>query len=161
MSACRQSAARGATLATSRRNIPPNVRYRMSLRALRWRPHILHCANARKLKADGIGEQTTPVLRKLLLFRQKPYSSKPSRHKVKVLYQVNGAARGCSMKRRTARQLVRLLSDLRHSAHCSTLRAAATNRAMELAAAEEEEQASDGLDETREKSQNERVWRGS
>lgn len=37
------------------------------------------------------------------------------------------------MKRRTARQLVRLLSDIRHATHCSTLRAASTNRAMILA----------------------------
>jgi hypothetical protein len=40
------------------------------------------------------------------------------------------------MKRRTARQLVRLLSDIRHATHCSTLRAAATNRAIALASAE-------------------------
>ncbi|PMS24449.1 hypothetical protein C0Z16_31110 [Paraburkholderia rhynchosiae] len=40
------------------------------------------------------------------------------------------------MKRRTARQLVRLLSDIRHASHCSTLRAAATNRTMALASAE-------------------------
>ena len=40
------------------------------------------------------------------------------------------------MKRRTARQLVGLLSDIRHAAHCSTLRAAATNREMALASAE-------------------------
>ncbi|MGA7779118.1 MAG: hypothetical protein WCA85_15620 [Paraburkholderia sp.] len=134
----------------------------MPLRALRWQPHILHRANARKLKADGVGEETTPVLKKLLLFRQKPYSSAPSRHKVKVLYQVNGAARGCAMKRRTARQLVRLLSDIRHSAHCSTLRAAATNRVMELADAEEhEQQASDSPEETRETLQDERLWSGS
>ena len=43
------------------------------------------------------------------------------------------------MKRRSARQLVRLLSDLRHAAHCSTLRAAATNRVMALAAVEADE----------------------
>ena len=57
------------------------------------------------------------------------------------------------MKRRSARQLVRLLSDLRHATHCSTLRAAATNRAMALAAAEAEENvdptADDGLESTR------------
>jgi hypothetical protein len=40
------------------------------------------------------------------------------------------------MKRRSARQLVRLLSDIRHATHCTTLRAAATNRAMALASAE-------------------------
>jgi hypothetical protein len=48
------------------------------------------------------------------------------------------------MKRRTTRQLVRLLSDIRHSAHCTTLRAAAVNRAIEQAVREaEEEEASD------------------
>jgi hypothetical protein len=47
------------------------------------------------------------------------------------------------MKRRSARQLVRLLSDLRHAAHCSTLRAAATNRAIALASAEADADAPD------------------
>jgi hypothetical protein len=32
--------------------------------------------------------------------------------------------------------MVRLLSDIRHAAHCSTLRAAATNRDIALASAE-------------------------
>ena len=54
------------------------------------------------------------------------------------------------MKRRTARQLVRLLSDIRHSAHCSTLRAAATNRVMELAEDEADESStSESTDDTR------------
>jgi hypothetical protein len=48
---------------------------------------------------------------------------------------------GGFMKRRSARQLVRLLSDLRHSAHCSVLRAAATTREIALAAAEADEDA--------------------
>ncbi|MEW9581056.1 hypothetical protein [Paraburkholderia sp. DGU8] len=47
------------------------------------------------------------------------------------------------MKRRSARQLVRLLSDIRHATHCSTLRAAATNRAIALASAEGEAEAAD------------------
>ncbi|NYH17572.1 hypothetical protein [Paraburkholderia bryophila] len=47
------------------------------------------------------------------------------------------------MKRRTARQLVHLLSDIRHATHCSTLRAAATNRAMALAATEHDADAAD------------------
>ncbi|WP_111933455.1 hypothetical protein [Paraburkholderia bryophila] len=47
------------------------------------------------------------------------------------------------MKRRTARQLVRLLSDIRHATHCSTLRAAATNRAIALASAEHDANAED------------------
>jgi predicted secreted Zn-dependent protease len=45
------------------------------------------------------------------------------------------------MKRRSARQLVRLLSDIRHAAHCSSLRAAATNRAIALVSTEDEAQA--------------------
>ncbi|QXE07147.1 hypothetical protein BJG93_35475 [Paraburkholderia sprentiae WSM5005] len=58
------------------------------------------------------------------------------------------------MKRRSARQLVRLVSDLRHAAHCSSLRAAATNRVMALAAVEAAEDADatrddDGLESTR------------
>ncbi|KAA1012352.1 hypothetical protein FVF58_10695 [Paraburkholderia panacisoli] len=52
------------------------------------------------------------------------------------------------MKRRSARQLVRLLSDIRHATHCSTLRAAATNRAIALASAESEAEAADGDDDT-------------
>jgi hypothetical protein len=100
--------------------------------------------------------------KKLLLFRQNPFDSTPSAHKVKVLYQDSGAARGCSMKRRSARQLVRLLSDLRHSADCRALRVAAANRAMELAALEdEEEQDAESSDETRESTQNERIGRRS
>jgi len=50
------------------------------------------------------------------------------------------------MKRRTARQLVRLLSDIRHAAHCSTLRAAATNREIAIASAERDA----GLEESHE-----------
>ena len=71
---------------------------------------------------------------------------------------------GCSMKRRSARQLVRLLSDIRHATHCSTLRAAATSRAIELAAAEADEPSaedSDSVDDTRDAAQDERSWRRS
>jgi len=50
------------------------------------------------------------------------------------------------MKRRTARQLVRLLSDIRHATHCSTLRAAATNRTMALASAEREADAANAAE---------------
>jgi hypothetical protein len=53
------------------------------------------------------------------------------------------------MKRRTARQLVRLLSDLRHASHCTTLRAAATNRAISLASSEHDEEGP-GSDESNE-----------
>jgi hypothetical protein len=52
------------------------------------------------------------------------------------------------MKRRSARQLVRLLADIRHATHCSTLRAAATNRSIALAAAEGEADAADSDDST-------------
>jgi hypothetical protein len=52
------------------------------------------------------------------------------------------------MKRRTARQLVRLLSDIRHATHCSTLRAAATNRAITLASAEHYVDVADSDDNT-------------
>jgi hypothetical protein len=66
------------------------------------------------------------------------------------------------MKRRTARQLVRLLSDIRHSAHCSTLRAAATSRAIELAEDEADEPFTpESADDTRDVAQDERMWRGS
>jgi len=51
------------------------------------------------------------------------------------------------MKRRTARQLVRLLSDIRHAAHCSTLRAAATNREIAISSAERDA----GLEESHER----------
>jgi hypothetical protein len=133
-----------------------------ALRSLGSPAHILHCANARTLALCGASILPGLLQRQLLLFSQKPHSSEPERHKVKVLYQVNGAVRGCAMKRRTARQLVRLLSDIRHSAHCSTLRAAATNRAMELAAAEEDEpQTPESPEDTREPLQDERIWRGS
>ncbi|RDK01943.1 hypothetical protein DLM46_15145 [Paraburkholderia lacunae] len=54
------------------------------------------------------------------------------------------------MKRRTARQLVRLLSDIRHAVHCSTLRAAATNRAMALASAERDADAAGASEESTE-----------
>jgi hypothetical protein len=68
------------------------------------------------------------------------------------------------MKRRSARQLVRLLSDIRHAAHCSTLRAAATNRAIALASADEDADADDtdnNADATREAHQNKPVRSGS
>ncbi|MGF6758485.1 putative secreted Zn-dependent protease [Paraburkholderia sp. GAS42] len=42
------------------------------------------------------------------------------------------------MKRRTARQLVRLLSDFRHSADCRMLRAAAASEELERILNEEE-----------------------
>jgi hypothetical protein len=53
------------------------------------------------------------------------------------------------MKRRTARQMVRLLSDIRHSANCRALRATAVIREMELAALEAEEEEGDDPDTSR------------
>jgi len=83
-----------------------------------------------------------------------------------VFSEVIGAVRGCGMKRRTARQLVRLLSDIRHATHCSTLRAAATNRDMALASAERDEasrdsQSNDDTDTTREAPENKPARSGS
>jgi hypothetical protein len=68
------------------------------------------------------------------------------------------------MKRRSARQLVRLLSDIRHAAHCSTLRAAATNRAIALASADEDPDAGEtdnNADATRDAHQGKPVRSGS
>jgi hypothetical protein len=62
---------------------------------------------------------------------------------LKLLVQCGGC-----MKRRSARQLVRLLSDIRHAAHCSTLRAAATNRAIVLASEESDADDADPDDST-------------
>lgn len=79
----------------------------------------------------------------LLLFSQNHFGNALSRHRVKVFSEVIGAVRGWAMKRRTARQLVRLLSDIRHASHCTTLRAAATNRAISLASSEHDEDSTD------------------
>lgn len=69
------------------------------------------------------------------------------------------------MKRRTARQLVRLLSDIRHSTNCTALRAVATNRAIELAdaeaAQEQLERELDGPDTARENAAEKPNWRTS
>jgi hypothetical protein len=74
------------------------------------------------------------------------------------------------MKRRTARQMVRLLSDIRHAAHCSTLRAAATNRDIALASAErdgglgeshERDEGDESADTTREVRENKPARSGS
>jgi hypothetical protein len=65
------------------------------------------------------------------------------------------------MKRRTARQLVRLLSDIRHSANCTALRAAATNRAIELAAAEANEDELESPEPSRDEVRDKTSWRTS
>jgi hypothetical protein len=53
------------------------------------------------------------------------------------------------MKRRTARQLVHLLSDLRHSAHCRTLRAAAASNELDRILNEEDQEPADTEKDTR------------
>ncbi|MBP0592921.1 hypothetical protein J8I87_24955 [Paraburkholderia sp. LEh10] len=65
------------------------------------------------------------------------------------------------MKRRNARQLVRLLSDMRHAADCRALRAAATQRAMELAAAEAAEEEQEKPETAREGIRDKVTWRTS
>lgn len=49
------------------------------------------------------------------------------------------------MKRRTARQLVAQLADLRHLARCSALRASATSRTIDLSPSEDTVQSADGV----------------
>jgi hypothetical protein len=97
----------------------------------------------RTLKPEGTKIASMFLQAQLLLFSQNHFSNGLSRHRVKVFSEVIGAVRGCAMKRRTARQLVRLLSDIRHASHCTTLRAAATNRAISLASSEHDD---DGVD---------------
>jgi hypothetical protein len=94
----------------------------------------------RTLKLEGTKIASMFLQAQLLLFSQNHFSNALSRHRVKVFSEVIGAVRGCVMKRRTARQLVRLLSDIRHASHCTTLRAAATNRAIFLASSEHDEE---------------------
>ena len=94
---------------------------------------------ARTLKLEGTKIASMFLQAQLLLFSQNHFSNALSRHRVKVFSEVIGAVRGCAMKRRTARQLVRLLSDIRHASHCTTLRAAATNRAISLASSEHDD----------------------
>jgi hypothetical protein len=55
--------------------------------------------------------------------------------------------REVAMRTRT-RQIVRMLADMRHSAHCRTLRYAATQQALRLAASEAEEEQDDQPPET-------------
>ncbi|MBN3758428.1 hypothetical protein G3N95_36350 [Paraburkholderia sp. Tr-20389] len=65
------------------------------------------------------------------------------------------------MKRRNARQLVRLLSDMRHAADCRVLRAAATQRAIELAAEEAAEAEQEKPDTSRDNPRGKTTWRTS
>lgn len=97
----------------------------------------------RTLKPEGTKIASMFLQAQLLLFSQNHFSNGLSRHRVKVFSEVIGAVRGCAMKRRTARQLVRLLSDIRHASHCTTLRAAATNRAISLASSEHDDDRSE------------------
>jgi len=100
---------------------------------------------ARQAQGGGDGTKIASLFlqAQLLLFSQNSFGKARPGHRVKVFSEVIGAVRGCGMKRRTARQLVRLLSDIRHAAHCSTLRAAATNREIALASAERQESPTD------------------
>ncbi|WP_109480239.1 hypothetical protein [Paraburkholderia sp. C35] len=65
------------------------------------------------------------------------------------------------MKRRNARHLVRMLSDIRHAADCRALRAAATQRAIELAAQEAAEAEQDKPETARENMRDKPTWRTS
>jgi hypothetical protein len=65
------------------------------------------------------------------------------------------------MKRRTTRQMVRVLSDIRHSANCRALRAAAVIREMELAEIEAEEEEREERDTAREEAWDKPSWRTS
>jgi hypothetical protein len=53
------------------------------------------------------------------------------------------------MKRRTARQLVHLLSDMRHSAHCRMLRAAAASEELDRLLNEKEQEPVDPQEDSR------------
>ena len=53
------------------------------------------------------------------------------------------------MKRRTARQLVHLLSDMRHSAHCRMLRAAAASEELDRILNEKEQEPVDPQEDSR------------
>jgi hypothetical protein len=57
--------------------------------------------------------------------------------------------------------MVRLLSDIRHSANCRTLRAAAVIREMELAVVEAEEEEEQSRETAREDTSNKPTWRTS
>jgi hypothetical protein len=65
------------------------------------------------------------------------------------------------MKRRTTRQMVRALSDIRRSANCRALRAAAVIREMELAEIEAEEEERECRDTAREEAWDKPGWRTS
>ena len=65
------------------------------------------------------------------------------------------------MKRRNARQLVRLLSDMRHAADCRALRAVATQRVIELAAEEAAEAEQEKPEASRENVRGKSTWRMS
>ncbi|MGF6600491.1 hypothetical protein P3T23_005228 [Paraburkholderia sp. GAS448] len=53
------------------------------------------------------------------------------------------------MKRRTARQLVHLLSDMRHSANCRMLRAAAASEELDRLLNEKEQEPVDPQEDSR------------
>jgi hypothetical protein len=87
------------------------------------------------LKLDGTKIASLFLQAQLLLISEKHFGNAHPGIELKCFMKLLVQCGGC-MKRRSARQLVRLLADIRHATHCSTLRAAATNRAIALASAE-------------------------
>jgi hypothetical protein len=117
----------------------------------------------RTLKPDGTKIASLFLQAQLLLFSQNHFATPDPGIELKCFLKLLVQCGGC-MKRRSARQLVRLLSDIRHATHCSTLRAAATNRAIALAAAESDADAADNEDSnesTRDAHQDKPVRSGS
>jgi hypothetical protein len=101
----------------------------------------------RTLKLDGTKIAYLFLQAQLLLISQNHFGNAHPGIELKCFLKLLVQCGGC-MKRRSARQLVRLLADIRHATHCSTLRAAATNRAIALASAESEADAADSDDNT-------------
>ncbi|WP_232624331.1 hypothetical protein [Paraburkholderia ginsengisoli] len=99
----------------------------------------------RTLKLDGTKIASLFLQAQLLLISQNHFGNAHPGIELKCFLRLLVQCGGC-MKRRSARQLVRLLADIRHATHCSTLRAAATNRAIALASAESEADAADSDD---------------
>jgi hypothetical protein len=94
---------------------------------------------------DGTKIASLFLQAQLLLISEKHFGNAHPGIELKCFMKLLVQCGGC-MKRRSARQLVRLLSDIRHATHCSTLRAAATNRAIALASAEADADAADSGD---------------
>jgi hypothetical protein len=99
------------------------------------------------LNLDGTKIACLFLQAQLLLISQNHFGNADPGIELKCFLKLLVQCGGC-MKRRSARQLVRLLADIRHATHCSTLRAAATNRAIALASAETDADAADSDDDT-------------